>query len=481
MSITRAVMFGWAIMLSAGLGLAAEAGSVDIKQSGGPVVEEKIIIDKIWSSVRVGFCLLTHGDMQYVAYYNADRRMVVGMRKLGGEFFTTKVLPSKSSKPPRESSEASTIQGWDSHNYITMAVDKEGCIHLSGNMHASPLLYFRSSSPNDITTMIQVDSMVGKNEKRTTYPKFMEAPDGSLIFHYRDGGSGNGNEIFNIYSEKDGTWRRFLQTPLIDGQGRMNAYQNGPALGPDGWYHLLWVWRDSPDAATNHDLSYARSRDLLHWESVAGEPLELPITFLSKGVLVDPIPVRGGIINGCHKFAFDSRNRIVVSYHKHDENGNTQAYAARFEAGKWNISRISAWEGKHIFEGGGSGPSTFGTRLSLGSIEQHGEGRLSLSYSHWKAGQGVIVFDEETLNPLGVETEKAKQPVFPADLARPQSDFPGMTVRWTEDSGRAPDKKSRYVLRCETLGSNRDRPRDGELPENSDLVLYRITGAASDQ
>jgi len=440
-----------------------------------PVVKEEIILDKIWSSVRVGFFLLTDGDMQYVAYYNSDRRMVVAMRKLGEKSFVKKVLPSESDKPPRQSTVTSTVQGWDSHNYIVMAVDKEGCIHLSGNMHVDPLVYFRSEKPRDITTMKQVKSMVGKNEDRCTYPKFMEAPDGSLLFHYRDGSSGRGNEIYNVYDVKTRKWRRFLETPLIDGKGKMNAYQNGPRLGPDGWYHLLWVWRDTPAAETNHDLSYARSRDLLHWENAAGEPLELPLTFSSKGVIVDPIPVNGGIINGCHHFAFDSRDRLVVSYHKHDEDGNTQAYAARFENGKWLISKVSGWKGKHIFQGGGSGPSTYGTSLSVRPVQKHGEGKVALPFSHWKAGRGLIVIDEETLKPLGVEPQAAAAPQYPKELLKPRSDFPGMQVRWFGDSGRSPDPGSRFVLRCETLGNNRDRPREGDLPENSDLVLYMLS------
>ncbi len=224
-------------------------------------IKEKVVIDKIWSAVWVGFCLRTHGDKQYVAYYNADRRMVVGMRQLSEDRFTTAILPSRSNKPPGRG-DSTTIQGWDSHNYITMAVDKAGHIHLSGNMHANKLTYFRSQVAGDITSMKQIDVMVGAAENRCTYPKFMKGPDGILLFHYRDGGSGNGQEIYNVYNDQTRSWRRFLDTTLIHGRGKRNAYQNGPRLGPDGRYHLLWVWRETPDAATNHDLSYARSRDL---------------------------------------------------------------------------------------------------------------------------------------------------------------------------------------------------------------------------
>ncbi|MFT4901506.1 MAG: hypothetical protein ACI81V_000780 [Lentimonas sp.] len=399
--------------------------------------------------------------------------MVVGMRKLSEKEFTKSVLSSKSETPPRRGG-SSTVQGWGSHNYIVMAVDRDGFIHLSGNMHANQLTYFRSGKPGDVTTMEQVDAMVGSKEDRCTYPKFMNGHDGSLLFHYRDGGSGDGDEIYNVYDEKTRKWRRFLDASLIAGQGKRNAYQNGPKLGPDGWYHLLWVWRETPDAATTHDLSYARSRDLTHWETASGKTLTLPITIDSKGTIIDPVPVRGGIINGCHKFDFDSKNRVVVTYHKHDKNGNTQAYAARCEDGKWIISQISDWKDRHVFQGRGSAPSTFGTSLKLGTIGKHGKGKLALSYSHWKEGSGLLVIDEQTLAPVAVESQSVKTSRIPRALTKVTSDFEGMGVRWCEDSGSSPDSTSRYVLRWESLESHRDQAREEPLPENQELVLYRI-------
>ena len=439
-----------------------------------PVVKERIVIDEIWSAVSVGFCLLTHEDLQYVAYYNSDRRMVVGMRSLSQSTFTTKVLPSESEKPPRQSKATSTIQGWDSHNYITMAVDAAGHIHLSGNMHVDPLLYFRTTQPGDIRSMQQVKSMVGKDEDRCTYPQFMYGPDERLIFHYRDGGSGRGNEIYNIYNAETGQWRRLLDTPLVSGQGKMNAYQRGPSLGPDGYYHLAWMWRDTPDAATNHDISYARSKDLINWENAVGERLQLPITIDSPGTIIDPVPAGGGMINSQFNFAFDSKKRVVVSYHKHDENGDTQAYVARFDGLAWKVRAVSDWNGKHIFKGGGSGPSTFGTFLGLGKVQQHGTGKLAMPYRHWKNGRGLLVFDEETLQPIKTIEATEQAPEYPEVIAEVQSDFPGMRIKWASDSGRFVEPTSRYVLRWETLGSNRDRPREGSLPDNSELVLYKI-------
>src|SRR5206468_322385 len=114
--------------------------------------------------------------------------------------------------------------GWDSHNSLTMAVDDDGYLHLSGNMHCVPLIYFRTAQPYDIGTFERVSSMVGRDEQRCTYPVFLRGPGNALLFTYRTGSSGNGNQIYNVYDHAARTWRRLLDEPLTDGEGERNAY-----------------------------------------------------------------------------------------------------------------------------------------------------------------------------------------------------------------------------------------------------------------
>src|SRR6056297_1602058 len=105
-------------------------------------VTETLDIDQVPSWFPVGFSLLTHGGTQYVAYYDEDHQMIVAERRLGEKEWRKVELPSK--------------VGWDSHNYITMAVGPAGDLHLSGNMHCVPLIYFRTQKPGDITTFKQL-------------------------------------------------------------------------------------------------------------------------------------------------------------------------------------------------------------------------------------------------------------------------------------------------------------------------------------
>jgi len=64
--------------------------------------------------------------------------------------------------------------------------------------------------------------------------------------------------------------------------------------GPNA--HMTITWRETPIASSNHDLSYARSQDLISWESSDGSPIKLPIV-LATGEIIDPIPEHGGLLD----------------------------------------------------------------------------------------------------------------------------------------------------------------------------------------
>lgn len=288
-------------------------------------------IDRVWSGHRIKPYLLTRNNQQFVAYYDANRQMTVAHRGIGGKWRYYKV---------------DSWLGWDSHNYVTMEMDSVGNLHLVGNMHADPLEYFRTSEPYNIRSLKRVPTMVDKGlEQRMTYPIFMLNKNNELLIKYRDGGSGNGNEIYNIYDTKTQSWERLHKNQFLDGEGKMSGYFEGPTLGPDGMFHLIWVWRDTPDSSSNHSLSYAKSPDLKTWQDSNGNALPLPLT-LKDTEIVDPVPPQGGIINNNNKIGFDQHNNPIIAYHKYDKNGDTQMYVARKKANQnWDIVQISKWDG----------------------------------------------------------------------------------------------------------------------------------------
>ncbi|MDU0352590.1 BNR repeat-containing protein [Paraglaciecola aquimarina] len=232
-------------------------------------------IDHVWSGHRIKPYLLTRGKQQFVAYYDSNRQMTVAHREGAGKWRYYKV---------------DSWLGWDSHNYVTMELDATGHLHVMGNMHADAIEYFRTTEPLKVRSLKRVSVMVDTRlEQRMTYPIFMLNNKGELLVKYRDGGSGNGNEIYNIYDTKSQSWSRLHANQFLDGQGLMSGYFEGPTKGPDGNFHLIWVWRNTPNAATNHSLSYASSPDLVDWVDSSGKPITLPLT-LEHTEVVDPVP-----------------------------------------------------------------------------------------------------------------------------------------------------------------------------------------------
>ena len=166
-----------AVMVAAStltIAFAADAPS----QTTRAVTVDSLDIARVWAGHPVGFALLTHAPFQFVAFFDDQRHLTVAQRRLDQRNWTFSELPDTT--------------GWDSHNYIAIAADDEGYLHLSGDMHVAPLKYFRSTKAWDASTLERVEKMVGTKEQRVTYPSFFRGMKDEFLFTYRDGGSGNG-------------------------------------------------------------------------------------------------------------------------------------------------------------------------------------------------------------------------------------------------------------------------------------------------
>ena len=413
---------------------------------------ESLDIESVWAGHPVGFCLYTVPPLQYAAYYNADREMTVAWRELDETAWKYRRLDNHVK--------------WDSHNSITMTHDRDGHLHLAGNMHNDPLLYFRTTEPGNPASFERV-SMVGELEQRVTYPVFYTLPDGRLMFMYRDGGSGKGNQIFNVYDEAARSWSRLLDTPIIDGEGLRNAYLDQFQMGPDGMIHVCWVWRDSYLCETNHSVSYARSPDMTTWHNAQGAKLELPIKYGSP-TIVDPVPPGGGVLNGNARFGFGSEGRPVIGYMKYGPSGNSQLYAARLESGAWHTTQVTDWDYRWDFHGGG----TILWEISAKRPEPAQDGGVAFQWSHKYKGSERWRLDAETLEP--VEQLDNIGSGIPSNLRKVESVFPGVRKKFTWDTGNSGDPEVRYLLEWETLPQNRDRPRDKPWPEPSMLRVHAV-------
>ncbi len=74
------------------------------------------------TAVFRGSSLATHGDTQYISYYDPDGHVVLGKRKLGSDNWTIQKTQYKGNIK-------------DAHNVISLGVDGDGYLHASFDHH----------------------------------------------------------------------------------------------------------------------------------------------------------------------------------------------------------------------------------------------------------------------------------------------------------------------------------------------------------
>ncbi|MGQ8366549.1 BNR-4 repeat-containing protein [Glaciecola sp. 1036] len=206
--------------------------------------------------------IFTHSTYQYTGFYDAQSRLVLAKRRLGEKHWQKQVTEFKGNTA-------------DAHNSISLIVDGSGILHVSWNHHNSPLNYAKGEKAGSL--QIKKAPMLGAGESSLTYPHFYRLSNGDLIFQYRDGGSGRGVMKMNYYSVSEQKWRS-LNDNVLDGEGIRSAYWSMD-IDKNDVMHLAWVWRETPDVATNHDLFYVQSKDQgQSWQTIDGEKVYLPIT-----------------------------------------------------------------------------------------------------------------------------------------------------------------------------------------------------------
>ncbi|HEX2532411.1 MAG TPA: BNR repeat-containing protein [Chitinophagaceae bacterium] len=264
--------------------------------------------------------LVSNDSLQFIAFYDAQGFVVLGRRRTGSDAWTMEQTPYKGNVA-------------DAHNAISIMLDGAGYLHLSWDHHNSPLRYARSRKPGGLE-LGEPMSMTGGQEESVSYPEFF-ALGGGLIFLYRDGSSGRGNLVVNRYDTATRQWSR-VQTALIDGQGKRNAYWQA-WVDQKEVLHLSWVWRESPDVSSNHDLCYARSEDGgKTWKRSDGTPYTLPIT-AATAEYAWRIPQGRELINQTSMTTNASGNPYIATYWR-DSLSNVPQYRVVYHDGKgWKL------------------------------------------------------------------------------------------------------------------------------------------------
>jgi hypothetical protein len=291
--------------------------------------------------------IMTYNGYQYAVYWNSARHVCVYRKNL-----------SSGVQQTLELTDYTNTQN-DSHNNIMMGIcPTDGTIHLAFDHHDAVLKYRKSvnslaSNPGSFTWTRQSnfgavrDNLTGPQITLVTYPRFITAPSGNMLFGCRIGSSGNGDAYMWEYNGSTGTWTSLGK--YIDGVvSGQNPYLFGISCGRDGRLHVTWCWRVSPDGSTNHDLYYAYSDDNGRtWYDNGGTRRgtagTTPMTMSMTGLRVWTINQNRGYINQ-ESQAVDKRGRIhVLASYLPDASGNiTDFNTARAQAVVYHFYRDTA-------------------------------------------------------------------------------------------------------------------------------------------
>jgi hypothetical protein len=311
---------------------------------------------------------------QFIAFYDQQKNVVLGKRKLGSSTWITKKTQYQGDPS-------------DAHRSISLIVDGAGYLHISWDHHGNALNYVKSLAPASLA-FGEKTAMTGKKEGNVTYPEFYTLSGGDLLFLYRDGSSGNGNLMINRYDLKTGKWMQ-VQDGLISGEGQRNAYWQ-MAVDARGVIHLSWVWRESPDVASNHDMCYARSADGgKTWEKSSGEKYQLPVT-MATAEYACRIPQQSELINQTSMYADNEGHPFIATYWREAGQTISQYHVIYQNAEGWKTINLGFRKTAFSLSGGGTKSIPI-SRPQILAWTNRGKQAIALIFRDQERGQKASV------------------------------------------------------------------------------------------
>ncbi|QEM11342.1 BNR repeat-containing protein [Mucilaginibacter rubeus] len=350
--------------------------------------------------------LVTFKGEQYAAYYNNDQVLVLVKRKSSSANWQTVTTQYKADAA-------------DAHKDISIMVDGAGYLHVAWGHHNQALNYAKSIKPGSLILTAK-QNMTGIAENKVSYPEFYRLPNGDLLFVYRDGGSGNGNLVMNRYNVASKKWVN-LQQNLIDGEGKRNAYWQ-MCIDKKGTIHISWVWRETPDVASNHDMSYARSNDGgLTWEKSTGEKYTLPIN-AANAEYACRIPQHSELINQTSMFANDQGNPFIATYWRDSSTAIPQYHMVYKTGDSWQSASLGFR--KTAFSLGGTGTKRIPiSRPQIIAWDKGGKQSAAIIFRDTERGDKVSVAVNTDLqsgnwqvSDLGSESVGEWEPTYDTEL-----------------------------------------------------------------
>lgn len=301
--------------------------------------------------------LSTFKGYQYATYYDGNRNVCVARRKLPAEAWEVIRFTDYE------------ITNHDSHNVVALGIcEGDGTIHVAFDHHKHPLNYRVSSAgvATNPESVIWSASLFGSITDRlgnlgrltdVTYPSFFSAPDGNMMFYYRNGGSGSGDGMIHEYQASIGQWTtgmgKFISRSgsysgaVSSNNTTRNPYINGISYGGNR-LHVTWGWREkSGGTQYNHDLMYSYSDDDGRtWKNTNGSQIgrtsTSAISVNSTSLVVGSIPEDSGLSNQFTHYAYpDGRCHVMLTHRLSGSSTVRYHHYWRKAGGGWSSEALS--------------------------------------------------------------------------------------------------------------------------------------------
>jgi hypothetical protein len=293
---------------------------------------------EVWSGTAPHTALVTDQGMQYIGFWNKNRKLTVAGRALPHGPWTLQEL-------------ATTYDGWNTHDGIHMAVDRSGHLHVIANDQRTPLAgrYYRMASKGDVASLAppserngyMVDARTGPSgtETHQTYSDLFKNPAGDLFALMSDGEPGSvwgSDRVLNRYDPTTRLWSRVacgegvpqadcrLFRGIVPEQDRRNVAYPKLRVDARGVFHMTWSWRNPNGLPNTFGVGYAKSVDNgRSWRTVDDRAVSLPIEVSypldpADPRLVSSLGKESGLTNPRVELGFDV-DGVTPSYHRYND------------------------------------------------------------------------------------------------------------------------------------------------------------------
>lgn len=172
------------------------------------------------------------------------------------------------------------------HNQPSIAVDGAGDIHVFASMHHEDWNYFRTTTPGDVTSLVEVSEELPDQGGTISYPITSVGPDGDVWLMVRTGADTQARRdgVLYHFDLETQVWQR---ETVIASATNYSVYPDDLIVDEQGQVHVLWEWHRWAAGPYRHLGSYAIWNPATQsFRDVAGGALPTPIRPTTPGPVV---------------------------------------------------------------------------------------------------------------------------------------------------------------------------------------------------